>query len=299
MHAIPNPTWGGIVTYTWADLSLHQWQCFRIALFETGTEATIENVAILMPNHPRKWESLKKTRWRDLKQITWERLFVLSNVGETLTEQKANGTLIVQSPIIMQSKTEMIVSIVVSERDYLTDMMKHLPKYERTSNVMREVLTASDRELRNTEQKLEVVERNIFISKAIEMLPIYERDIGIENTAMLNYQQRREQIIARNIASFGQTVESTIKAVAAAFSNGEVDVKKTGVPGIYEIKFIGTKGVPNNIAGLKKSIDIIAPGHLQFDYTFTFNTWGMVASKTWGDVSGMTWNELKTWEGAS
>lgn len=271
MHAIPNPTWGGVSGYTWADLSVHQWECFRLALFEVESESSTTGVVIQSSG--------------DLNIV--------------ITKQQAQGVLIVQSPVIMQSQTEMITNIVVSERDYLTDLIKHLPKYERTSNVMREVLKASDRELRNTEQKLEIVERNIFISKAIEMLPIYERDIGIENTAMLNYQQRREQIIARNIASFGQTVESTIKAVAAAFSNGEVDVNPTDIPGVYEIKFVGTKGIPNNLDGLKKSIGIIAPAHLQFDYTFTFNTWGMVANKTWDEVSGMTWNELKTWEGAS
>ncbi|MER2059628.1 MAG: putative phage tail protein [Niallia sp.] len=271
MHAIPNPTWSGISTYTWADLSAHQWECFRLALFEVESEMATTGVTI---------ESA-------------------GDLNIVITEQQARGVLIVQSPVIIQAQSEMITNIVVSERDYLTDMTGYLPKYERTSGVIKEILKASDRELRNTEQRIEVVERNIFISKAIEMLSVYERDIGIENTAMLNYQQRREQIIARNIASFGQTDEETIKAVAAAFSNGEVDVNKTEVPGIYEIKFVGTKGIPTNIAGLKKAIDIIAPGHLQFDYTFTFNTWGMISNKTWGEASEMTWDELRTWGGVN
>lgn len=268
MHAIPNPTWEGVRTYTWADLSVHQWECFRLALFEVEAEMATTGVAIQSSG--------------DLNVV--------------ITEQQSRGVLIVQSPVIMQAQSDMITNIVVSERDYLTDMTKHLPRYERTSAVIREILKSSDSELRNTEQKLEVVERNIFISKAIEMLPIFERDIGIENTAMLNYQQRREQIIARNIASFGQTTEETIKAVAAAFSNGEVDVNKTAIPGVYEIKFIGTRGIPNNIEGLKKSINIIAPGHLQFDYTFTFNVWEFLRDKTWGGISHMTWGEIKTWE---
>lgn len=268
MHAIPNPTWAGVSTYTWADLSVHQWECFRLALYEVETEMATTGTVI----HSS------------------------SDLNVVITEQQARGVLIVQSPVIMQTQSEMITNIVVSERDYLTDMTKHLPRYERTSTVIREILKASDRELRNNEQKLEVVERNIFISKAIEMLPIFERDIGIENTAMLNYQQRREQIIARNIASFGQTVEETIIAVAAAFSNGEVEVNKTDVPGIYEIKFIGTKGIPNNIEGLQKSVDIIAPGHLQFNYIFTLNAWEFLRNKTWGGISDMTWGEIKTWE---
>lgn len=271
MHAIPNPTWNGVRTYTWADLSVHQWDCFCLVLYEVETEVSTKGVAIQSA----------------------------SDLNVVITEQEVSDVLIVQSPVIMQSESEMITNIVVSERDYLTDMLKYLPLYERTSIVFREVLQAYDHELRKTEQQLEVVERNMFISKAIEMLPIYERDIGLENTANLNYQQRREQIISRHIAAFGQTVEETIKAVATAFSNGEVEVNKTNTPGIYEIKFVGTKGIPNHLEGLKKSIAIIAPAHLQFEYTFTFNAWENLRNKTWGEVSHMTWGELKTWGGVS
>ena len=271
MHAIHNPTWSGVSSYTWTDISAHQWECFRLALFETETEASTIGVSI---------ESS-------------------SNLSIVITDQTAKGVVIVQSPVIMSTKSEMITSIVVSEQDYFTDMLKHLPKYERKSTVFHEVLKAHDCEFRNTEQNLEIVERNYFVSTAIEALSIYERDIGIKTVANLNYQQRREQIIARNIATFGQTVEETIKAVAAAFSNGEVDINKTEVPGVYEIKFVGTRGVPDNIKGLKESIEIIAPGHLQFDYTFIFNAWSFLRDKTWGGVSNMTWNELKTWEGVS
>ncbi|MEQ6855307.1 putative phage tail protein [Lysinibacillus capsici] len=271
MHAIPNPIWEGVTSYTWADLSAHRWECFHLALYEIETAMSTTGVVIQSA----------------------------SDLNLVITEQQAQGVLIVQSPVIMQTRTEMITSIVVSTKDYFSDMMKYLPLYERKSNVFRMLITTDDRELRNTEQQLEIVKRNIFIDTAIEALPIYERDLGIENPAGLNYAQRREQVIARNIASFEQTTEETIKRIAAAFSNGEVEINKTSVPGIYEIKFVGTKGIPNNIEGLKGAIDIVAPAHLQFDYTFTFNSWGFLANKTWGGVSHVTWNELRNWEGAS
>ncbi|BAK15862.1 glucosamine 6-phosphate synthetase [Solibacillus silvestris StLB046] len=271
MHAIPNPTWEGVISYTWADLNLHQWECFRTALFETITEQAVVGVKIDASN---------------AEMIVF-------------TEMQPIGVLILQSPVIMQTQSEMITNIVVSEVDYFSDMLKRLPLYERKSSTIREVIKSYDREFRNTEQQLEVVERNQLIDTAIESLPIFERDLGIRNRASLNYQQRREQIISRNIANFSQTTEEVIKQVASAYSNGEVDINKTNVPGIYEIKFIGTKGIPDNIEGLKESIEIVAPGHLQFDYAFSFNAWEFLRNRKWGEVSSMTWNDLQIWNEVS
>lgn len=270
MHAIPNPTWGGVITYTWADLNVHQWDCFRLGLFETLTEASATAVTI------------------DTSKAT--------NI--VITEMTPRNVLIVQSPVIMQTVTELITSIVVSERDYRTNMVKYLPLYERKSVTINEVLKSYDLELRNTEQQLEVAERNFFIDRAIEDLAIYERDLGIKGRTGLSYTQRREQIIARNIASFEQTTEESIKRVAAAFSNGDVEINTSDIPGMYEIKFVGKKGIPDNIDGLKEAVSVVVPAHLEFYYTFTLNPWSFVADKTWGSVEHMSWNDLGIWEGA-
>ena len=271
MHAIPSPFWGDITSYTWEGLSAHQWECFRLALYETITEQSTVGVKINTSN---------------------------ANMV-IFTEMKPIGVLILQSPVIVQSESEMITNIVVSERDYNTNMLKQLPTYERKSRTIQEIIKSYDREFRNTEQQLVVVRRNQQIDTAIESLWISERDLGIRNRTTLNYQQRREQIISRNIASFSQTTEAVIKQVAAAYSNGEVDVNKTSIPGVYEIKFIGIRGIPNNLDGLKDAVEVVVPAHLQFDYAFIFNTWSFLANKTWGSVNRMTWDDLRTWEGVS
>lgn len=270
MHAIPNPQWDGVVSNTWADLSLHQWECFRTALFITVTEQSAVGVKIDTSNA--------------------EMILV--------TETETTGVLILQSPIVMQTRTEMITSIVISERDYKTEMLKYLPLYERKSTVINEVLNAHDREFRNTEQGLEVVERNIFVDTAVESLPLFERDLGIKTEPKLNYAQRREQISSRNRAAFDQTTEDTIKSVASAYGNGEVEVNKTNTVGLFEIKFVGL-GIPNNLEGLKKALDIIIPAHLGIKYTFTFSPWESVKGLTWGSVLGETWNDLRIWNEVS
>lgn len=271
MHAIPQSEWGQVSVFTWGELTAHQWECFRLALMITETELQTQGVSIASTG----------------------------TTNEVITEQLSQGVKVVQSPIIMQTRAEMITSIVISTKDYLSDMMKYLPLYERKSNVFRTILTTDDRELRNTEQQLEIVNRNIFIDTAIEALPIYERDLGIKQNSTLRYDQRREQIASRNRASFDQTTEETIKAVAAAYSNGEVEINTTSKPGVYEIKFIGTKGIPDNLSGLMQAIEIIVPAHLEFGYAYTYNVWEFVSNRTWGSVTQMTWDDIRIWNEVS
>ncbi|MCK9326676.1 MAG: YmfQ family protein [Bacteroidales bacterium] len=217
--------------------------------------------------------------------------------NEIITEMEGQGVRVEFSPTIVSTTTEMIINIVVSKRDYKSAMLEYLPWYERSSVIFDEILNAYDKELRRLEQNLDVVDRNMILDTAIESLGIYERDLGIKTIKNLKYDQRREQISSRLIASFDQTTEGTIKAVAQAYSNGEVEVGSADIDGVYEIKFVGAKGIPNNLDGLKQALDIVIPAHLGLTYTFTYNAWQMVSDMTWGDVATMTWYELRTWEG--
>lgn len=270
MHAIEEQKWQEVIVHTWENLSPHLWEDFRIALMETETEEDVQGVVLKYSN-------------------------VLS---EVITEQDVQGVKVVFSPIVMQTKSEMITSIVVSDRDYKSEMIKYLPLYERKSAIFNEILDADDREFRNIEQQLEVVERNLFLDTAIESLPIFERDLGIKTMTILRYDQRREQISSRNRAIFDQTTEETIKSVASAYGNGEVSVTSTATPGLYNVTFIG-KGIPNNLDGLKEALDIIVPAHLGIKYVFTFSPWQDVNNLIWGEVSAKTWNDLRIWDEVS
>lgn len=271
MTILPGTEWQEVSILTWNDLSENVWLDFRYALFDTITEQAATGVGV---------ESSYTT-------------------ATTFTEQTATGVKIVQSPIIIRTETEMIVNIVISNRDYFTTMLNYLLNYERKSKPFIEIIKAYDKEFRRLEQDTEVVDRNMFLDTAIERLNIYERDLGIESINNLDYRQRREQVLSRNRASFEQTTEETIKNVASGYSNGEVEVNPTSVVGVYEIQFTGTKGIPDNLDGLKKALDIIIPAHLGLSYVFTYNNWGFVKGKTWNNVITLTWDELQIWDGVS
>jgi len=265
MVTLNKPTWNEVSAYTWGELSNYKWIDFHLASFEAHAEFNVQGARL-----ERSGEIL----------------------NETQTELHPQGVRVEFSQITMETVTEMDVSTVVSERDYRTDMLSYLPLYERKSDVFGNIMDAYDGDYKLLEQQLGVSERNLFVDTAIESLTIYERDLGITANNELDYEQRRQQILSRFRAGLEQTTEESIKNVAIAFDNGEIDINKTDTPGVYNIRFIGI-GIPDNLAGFMQVIDIIMPAHLEVTYEFTFNTWSMVDDITWGEASGMTWNELR------
>lgn len=270
MFPVPEQQWGLLSAKTWDYLSPHYWECFRLGLAETNTEVVSSNVAIVH----------------------------VGALAETVSEIKAHGVRVEFSPAIAETKVEMVANIVVSKRDYKTAMLNYLPWYERESKVFNSILDAYDKEFRGIEQSVDLVKRNMFLDTAVEALDMHERDLGIDIIKTLSYRQRREQILSRNMANLEQTTEETIKSVAKAYSNGEVEVNPTLTAGLYEIKFVGTKGIPDNLDGLKAALAIIIPAHLGIKYTFVYNPWEILKNITWGDCLPKTWDSLRVWEEA-
>jgi len=89
------------------------------------------------------------------------------------------------------------------------------------------------------------------------------------------------------------TTKEMIANVAKAFSNGEVEVIEHNEKYFFDIKFVGTRGIPANLDGLKHILNEIKPAHLGIKYVFTFATWGEVKKLTWGDLKKMTWDEVR------
>lgn len=152
------------------------------------------------------------------------------------------------------------------------DIIGYLPDYERQSRLITEILYATALKLEALKLQNEQNYNEIFIDTAVEALVIHAKDLGINLGHSLNIEQQRELITAHYRAAFEQTTEEMIKAVASSFSNGSVEVNKTDTPGIFEIKFVGSIGVPNNMDGLQSTINYMVPAHLLFIYAYIYNT---------------------------
>lgn len=172
-------------------------------------------------------------------------------------------------------------------------LIKSLPDYERKSKLINEILRASAIELQDLDIQNSQNYNELFIDTAVKALQIHAKDLGITLGSNLSLRQQRELITAHYRASFEQTTKETIKNIASAFSNGEVDINETDEDGVFEIKFVGTRGIPDNMEGLQATIAYTVPAHLIFVYTYVYNTHKDLSQFTHAQLGAYTHQELR------
>lgn len=272
---ILDSTYSAIKTWKWQELLEHHWRDFALAILETETE-------------------------QETKGIQVER----GNINEeTITEQNSKGIEIMSllHELQFDNETEMNVAIFVSAINFYARMMDYLPWYDKINLTFQDVLRVIDIALRYIEERNEKVYRNLFLDTSIEMLSLYEKRLGIETNINLSYKQRRRQIQARRIAAFEQTTEETIKEICSAFSsnNAGVEVNETEIDGVYDIKFI-SNGLPNNMKELDKTLSIMFPAHLMWEYSYTQNSWDIGTDGgtiRWKDLAPYSWKQFNEYKG--
>lgn len=174
-----------------------------------------------------------------------------------------------------------------------TTLFSYMPKYYRTSKVIDNLNNSNSIELNNFYKKLDDVLNQFFLDTADYTLDRWEKELGLEINNNLSTEFRRSRIKSK-LRGQGTITVKLIKNVAESFSNGEVDVIEDNPNYSFTVKFVGTKGVPPNIADLQKAIEEIKPAHLAVKYEFVYTLWNEVKAITWGQVATGTWEELKT-----
>ncbi|MCO1599816.1 putative phage tail protein [Desulfosporosinus nitroreducens] len=265
MPAIQQQTWDEIQVLTWGDLDQNLYLDFRIALVDGLIEAQAQGVD----------------------------LSIGKSAIEGIVEMLVQGVKIEFSPAIVQVRAEIVVSSNVSRRDYKGDMLKLLPSYYNNSRLFGSLLDTYTKELRGLEFKLDTVQDSYFVDSVVENIIRWEQDLGIASDVSKPYNFRREKVKAK-LRAVGTTTKAMIETVAAAFSDGQVEVIEDNASYAFRVKFTGTKGTPANMTDLTAILEEIKPAHLAFSYDYTYNTWSFLADKTWQEVSALTWAEIQT-----
>lgn len=288
MNLIKESTWELVKKYTWKDLSNNKWSDFYLVLMESDKpEIRVDPVKVKNVSTIIDIDLVEEIKVNPILVGT-SRINIDTDIDTDIT-----GVKVYYNQVVIQTWGEMIINIITSERDYMSAMLNYLPWYERESQVFINILNAYAYEFIRVEQDLSAIELNQFIDTAVEMLSLYERELGIGHTNELDYRQRREQIISYLRGIVGQTTEGEIKNIARSYTNGEIEINRTNEAGVFEIKFIDEVGVPDNIEGLKKAINKVIPAHLKFSYHYQYNLWEKIGEYTWEDVEEVTWNELR------
>lgn len=173
------------------------------------------------------------------------------------------------------------------------DLMMLLPSVYSGNTKMEELQSILSADINNLASNLNETIDECFVNSASALLSRYEKIYGIQVDVSKSNEFRRERILAK-IRGIGTVTKQMIVDVASSYSNGEVEVIEDNANYSFKIKFIGTKGIPGNMADLSITINEIKPAHLAFTFEYTYNTWSAVMGNLWGDVTAMTWYELST-----
>lgn len=91
----------------------------------------------------------------------------------------------------------------------------------------------------------------------------------------------------------GTTTAEMIEQVVASFANSDCEVIEHPEDYRFDIKFVGTIGIPPNMDDVRAAIEEIKPAHLAYQFIYLFRTWGDIKDQTWGGIVSQTWGEIK------
>ena len=123
----------------------------------------------------------------------------------------------------------------------------------------------------------------------------WEKALGLTTDATKSNDYRRTRIMSK-LRGQGTTTKAMIENVAESFSNGDVTIIEYSAESRFEVKFVGTLGIPPNMDDLTAAIEEIKPAHLAYSYVYLYRTWDMLASYTWAQLADYTWEQVR--EGA-
>ncbi|APB77374.1 DUF2313 domain-containing protein [Paenibacillus polymyxa] len=148
-------------------------------------------------------------------------------------------------------------------------LMSYLPDYYQEIEEFVQIMDTEDIELDKVNAAIVDTFKQFHPETATWGIAYWERDLKITPLPSKPIEQRRSVVISKMRGS-GKVSASMIKNVADSYDRGKVDVIVYPAEYRFDIKFIGTLGVPPNLQDLKDAIEEIKPAHLEVRYQFRY-----------------------------
>ena len=174
----------------------------------------------------------------------------------------------------------------------MSTLIDLLPPYYRESRQIAELETALGDLAKSLQLAKEDVFAQLWVDTATWGLDLWEKALGLSTEGGMDTDYRRSRCRSK-LRGQGTTTAAMLQNVAESFSNGAVEIIEYPAEARFEVKFVGTVGVPPNMDDLTAAIDDIKPAHLAYTYIIIYRTWDMVAGMTWDQAGAYTWNQLK------
>lgn len=267
-------SYGTVKKRTWSSLRDNQWRDFALVLMEMDQELEAKGVKV------------------DRGKVIMETDTEISDVSILVSE-------LMSRTLVMEEETDMQVAIFVSAINFFEMLIYFLPWYDKINPTFINLCKVLDISFRYMEEQVAGVERNLNLDTAIEMLPYFEKRLGIRTIPDISYKQRRRQVQAVLNLMHKQTDEETIKELCSAFSNNNAgaEIYKTENPYVFEIRFVAN-GLPNNLEEFERMLRINMPADLDWKFTYTQKTWEEVSGRVrWRDLEPISWSEFNEYKG--
>jgi len=178
---------------------------------------------------------------------------------------------------------------------YKPDLMRYLPHYYVSSTIMKAIQDAYAEELGQVYYFLnDFLKQFLTPETATWGLAFWEQELGLKTDISKSYEERREIIMSR-LRGIGTIGRDVIKRAAETFSGGDVDVIEYPAEHRFVVKFVGTLGVPKNMASFIEMIEDLKPAHLTYSFEYTYTWWNMLKEITWAQAGMGTWNDLRVY----
>src|SRR5690606_1035697 len=139
------------------------------------------------------------------------------------------------------------------------DLMKYLPVYYEKSKIMKAIQDAYSTELGYVYFFLEdFLKQFLTPATATWGLAFWEQELGLKTDISKTLEERREIILAL-LQSIGTVTKESRRQIAEAFSGGKVEIIQCRAEHRFVVKFVGTIGVPKNIASFIVIIEDLTP----------------------------------------
>ncbi len=171
-------------------------------------------------------------------------------------------------------------------------LMDLLPSYYTGNATMEELQDILTGEINSLANSFNETINQCFVNTASTILSRYEKLYGLQIDVSKSYEFRRERIRAK-LRGVGTVTKQMIVDVARSYSNGEVEVFEDPTNCSFKIKFIGTVGVPSNMADLTLTIEEIKPAHLSYTFEYIYNINSDLNKLTYSQLSVYTHDQIR------
>lgn len=170
-----------------------------------------------------------------------------------------------------------------------------LPDYYKNSSQVVELQGAFE----HWTEALKAARDDLFTQMNVESatwgLTLWEKALGLETDVSKSNEFRRTRIMSK-LRGAGTTTKKMIQNVAESFSNGQVEIVEYNEENRFEVKFVGTLGIPPNMDDFTAAIEEIKPAHLAYEFEFVYRTHAELSVFTHEQLSNYTYATLREGE---